>query len=278
MIKSRTEGDQLSSFWIDSSCERHWDLVTIHRHDFEKKIQAQRQSENLLLYPEIEPVPARRCGSWRWLSFPGSGAPADRDRESGIPGGHGGLLRQLPSHGSLRPPAPRELPGLLRHWLTHTSGVNRLLIRSSHQDTTLFANMSLSFRNCLFLIPRTYFIYSVWLWHWHAGVRVSTSRLGFELPYSLILISMLIWSVTLNFTSQEHKHNILLSVFPRDHEPPDPWAGLWLVHHSQCRPLIGRVFLLAHWVSGSSGWITQTESLLHTRSPHINLSTFTQLL
>ena len=29
MIRSCTEGDQLSGFWIDSSCERHWDLVTI---------------------------------------------------------------------------------------------------------------------------------------------------------------------------------------------------------------------------------------------------------
>ena len=29
MIRSCTEGDQLSSFWIDTSCERHWDLVTI---------------------------------------------------------------------------------------------------------------------------------------------------------------------------------------------------------------------------------------------------------
>ena len=148
LIKSCTEGDQLSALWIDSSCERHWDLVTIHRHDFQKKIQAQRQSENLLLYPEIEPVPARP-GSWRWLSSWGSGTHSGGHRDSGDSRGHRGVLRKLPADSSLWPAAPRELPGLLRHWLTHIMSHPPLLIRSTSQD---MANMSLiftsSFRNC----------------------------------------------------------------------------------------------------------------------------------
>ena len=162
MIKSCTEGDQLSALWIDSSCERHWDLVTIHRHDFQKKIQAQRQSENLLLYPEIESVPARP-GSWGWLSSWGSGTHSGGHRDSGGSRGHRRVLRKLPADCSLWPAAPRELPGLLRRWLTHHT-CHTSPAPNTEQDTALFANMSLnftsSFRNCFSLI-----LSSVWFWH-----------------------------------------------------------------------------------------------------------------
>ena len=243
MIKSCTEGDQLSALWIDSSCERHWDLVTIHRHDFQKKIQAQRQSENLLLYPEIESVPARP-GSWRWLSSWGSGTHSGGHRDSGGSRGHRGVLRKLPADSSLWPAAPRELPGLLRHWLTHImshischtspapntehqSGHNLICQHESHFHKQFSQLFLFNSQLCPILTL--------------TGVRMLTSWLGSELPYSLILISMLIWSVTLNFTSQEHKHNILLSVFTRDHEPPDPWAGLWLAEPLSSLPSVRKL-------------------------------------